>query len=100
MQAAFDFTAPFTGSSPRTRHSSHQGALKAEERIGRQMVTLLTIYRLGDWTDAEMAERSGLMRTSVIPRRRSLMQRGFVEEKGHRRNEQTGVSNTVFGLAR
>lgn len=99
-QPAFNFDPPFTGSSPRTRHASSQGAQDASERVGRQMVTLLTIYRQqGPLTDAEAAERTGLMRTSIIPRRRELMRRGLVVETGFKKNEQTGVRNTTFGLA-
>lgn len=102
-QPSFNFDVPdppFTGSSPRTRHSSHQGAQNASERVGRQMLALLTIYRQhGSQTDAEAAEKSGLMRTSIIPRRRELMRLGLVVEVGSRKNEQTGVTNTVFGLA-
>lgn len=64
------------------------------------MLALLTIYRkAGPLTDAEAAERTGLMRTSIIPRRRELMKRGLVVEVGHRKNPTTGITNTTFGLS-
>jgi len=63
------------------------------------MLQLLAAYKQsGPLTDAEVAERTGLMRTSVIPRRRELMKRGLVVEVGSRKNEQSGVTNTTFGL--
>lgn len=100
-QPEFDFSAPIqTRGSLRTQHASAMGALKADERMGRQMVLLLTAYRQhGPLTDAEMAERIGIQRSTVIPRRRELMARGLVVEVGHRKNPQSGVTNTTFGLA-
>lgn len=95
-----NLTLPFSGSTRTTRQCSRDGAVSGEERVGRQMVTLLTIYRReGALTDAEAAEKTGLMRTSIIPRRRELMTRGLVVEVGHRKNPTTGIMNTTFGLS-
>lgn len=102
-QTGFDFSAPVQPlGSPRTRHASAMGARDASERVGRQMLQLLTAYKQAGpdgLTDAEAAERTGFMRTSIIPRRRGLMKIGLVVEIGHRKNHTTGISNTTFGLA-
>lgn len=96
-----NFDAPVQhGGSLRTTHASQEGARDASERVGRQMVTLLTAYRsYGDLTDVEMEQKTGVQKSSVIPRRRALMARGLVQEIGHRKNPATGISNTTFGLA-
>lgn len=92
---------PYQGSTARTLHASHQGAVDASERVGRQMLALLTAYRqFGDLTDAEMKQHTGIQRSSVIPRRRELMKRGLVHEVGSRKNPDSGVTNCTFGLAR
>lgn len=99
-QEPLDFTAPVqTRGSLRTRHASAQGATSANERVARQMVTILDAYRQhGPLTDIEMEARTAIQKSSVIPRRRALMQRGLVVEIGHRKNPATNITNTVFGL--
>lgn len=98
MQPEFDFSAPVqTQGSLRSTHASSEGAKHASERVGRQMLQILTAYaQYGPLTDAEVEEHTTIRRTSVIPRRRELMKRGLVEEVGHRKNPQTGITNTVF----
>lgn len=100
-QQELDFTVPVQPmGSPLARHCSSLGAAKAGEVVGRQMVTLLTAYRQhGELTDVEAEARTGIQKSSVIPRRRALMLRGLVVETGHRKNPRTGITNTTFGLA-
>ena len=99
-QPVFDFTAPVqTQGSVRSRHASAEGARHAEERIGRQMLEVMTAYRqYGPLTDVEVEAKTGIQKSSIIPRRRELQKRGLVVELGHRKNPTTGISNTVFGL--
>ena len=91
---------PFNGRSTRTRRSSRDGAVNASERAATQCIRMLTAYKeAGSLTDAEMSERLGIQRSSVIPRRRELMHRGLVQELGQRKNPATNIINTTFGLA-
>lgn len=105
MQNEFNFDVPdppFTGASVRTRHASSEGARNASERVGRQMLALLTAYKQAGsegLTDAEMEKVTTIDRSSVIPRRRELMKRGLVVELGSRKNPDSGVTNTSFGLS-
>lgn len=95
------FTVPAQGASTRTFHASIEGAQDASERAARQALQLLTAYRqYGDLTDAEMEAKTGIQRSSVIPRRRELMKRGLVVEVGHRKNPASGVTNTTFGITK
>lgn len=101
MQQPDLFTAPIQQQgSLRSRHASAEGAKSVSERIGRQMVVLMTAYKQhGPLTDAEAAEKTSIQRSTIIPRRHELMKRGLVVEVGHKRNEQTHVTNTTYGLA-
>lgn len=100
-QHAFDFTAPIApSSSPLARHCSQQGAQSAQERIGRQCLALITLYRQrGPQTDVEAATALGIERTSICARRNELRRRGLVEAVATKRNEETGISNTTWGLS-
>jgi hypothetical protein len=85
-----------------TSETSQQGAQKAAQAAAAQCQRLMKAYRdHGDLTDAEAAFFLNLERTTVIPRRHSLMYGPFplVEVKGERVNPKSGVRNTVYGLA-
>lgn len=98
-QSHFDFTAPFSGSTPLSKHTSWLGAQSAAERIGRQSLELLTAYReRGPLTDAEAAEVLNVERSTINARRNELVQRGLVEAIGTKENPQTGVQNVTWYL--
>lgn len=100
MQPQFDFTAPIAPArNPLAKHCSQQGAQSAQERIGRQCLALLTLYRQsGPLTDAEAAQALEIDRSTINARRNELRRRGLVEAVGTKRNEHTGISNTTWGL--
>lgn len=90
---------PFQGAEPLARHCSHQGAVAASERVGRQCVELLSAYALhGPLTDAEAAKHLGVERSTINARRAELKARGLVSAHGTKKNETTGISNTTWGL--
>ena len=85
---------------PVSRHCSSMGALDASERVGRQCLALLTIYRQrGPLTDAEAADAMRVDRTTVNARRNELVSRGLVARVGTKKNALTHISNTTWGLA-
>lgn len=84
---------------PVARHCSSMGALSASERIGRQCLALLTLYRQhGPFTDAEAAARLRVERTTICARRHELIARGLVQRVGTRKHATTLISNTTWGL--
>lgn len=90
---------PFQGSEPLARHCSHQGAVQAAERAGRQAVAILALYAAqGPLTDAEVAEALGIQRSSVNARRAALMKLRLVRSWGTKQNPATGITNTTYGL--
>lgn len=100
MQPAFDFTPPHQGSNRLSRHTSWCGAQSANERVGKQALAMLALYRtVGPLTDAEMATALGIERSSVNARRALLVRLGLVEAAGIKKNAQTGIGNTVWQLA-
>lgn len=91
---------PFQGNEPVSRHCSHQGAVAASEKVGRQCVQLMTLYRQkGPQTDQEAADALGIQRSTVNARRAELVKRGLVQAVGTSKNMATGVNNTLWGLA-
>lgn len=95
-----DLLLPFSGVTPISRHCSYQGAVSAQERVGRQALAMLAAYRAhGALTDAEMAITVGIERSSVNARRSLLVKLGLVEAGGVKRNDITGISNTLWQLA-
>jgi len=93
------FALPFSGVTPISRHCSAQGARSASEHIGRQCLVLLTAYRThGALTDSELAEVTGIPRSTINARRAELMRRGLVTAIGSTRNPVTKVRNTTWGL--
>ncbi len=101
-QPDFDWTAPVQqGGSIRSRHCSSEGALAAQEVLARQLMKVLTAYgEHGELTDIDVERLTGIQKSSVIPRRRSLQLRGLVMELGTKKNEESGRSNTTYGLVR
>lgn len=99
-QPAFDFTTPIAPSgSPLARHASWLGAISGQERVGRQCLALLQLYRdEGPLTDREAAKRLGVERTTINARRGELVKRGWVVAVDLVETE-TGVKNTRWGLA-
>jgi len=93
------FSLPFSGSVTLSRHCSHQGALSAFERVGRQALELLTAYRQrGPLTDAAAAQVLGVERTTINARRAELRRRGLVQAVDTVKGAH-GVANTRWGLA-
>lgn len=93
------FELPFGGSITVSRHCSHQGAVAASERVGRQCVELLGAYATqGPLTDAEAAKHLGIERSTINARRAELIRRLLVAKHGTKRNPETGITNTTWGL--
>lgn len=69
---------PWQGRSPRSRRSSHLGAVKAAERAPSQANRMLAQYALCPLTDLEMRQRIGLPESRISARRSALMSRGWV----------------------
>lgn len=96
---ASPLTLPFQGSESIARHCSHQGAVSAAERAGRQAVAILALYQQrGPLTDAEVAEALGIQRSSVNARRAALAKLQLVRSWGTKKNAATGVNNVIWGL--
>lgn len=95
------FSAPYAISAVQEAEDcSRQGAVKAQEHVARQCLRLLTLYqRVGPLSDRDAAERLNLDRTTVIPRRHELMQRGLVESYGKAAGTK-GLPNTRWGTRR
>lgn len=92
---------PFSGAEPISRHCSHAGAVAASERVGRQCVELLSAYALhGPLSDAEAAKHLGVERSTINARRAELRRRGLVCAQGTKKNDATGVTNTLWGLVK
>jgi predicted ArsR family transcriptional regulator len=96
--AATPIGLPFHGVEPIARHCSHQGAVDASERAGRQALALLALYRQhGPLTDREAARRLDVERTTINARRNELVKLGLVTSHGSKRAD-TGIRNTLWGL--
>lgn len=89
---------PFSGSTPISRHASHQGAEDAEVRALPQTIRLLALYksRPQGATDWEAAELLGLERSSVNARRSPLVKAGLVYADGTRPGPTGKIKNTVW----
>jgi hypothetical protein len=98
LQPILDFALPLAPFR-RDSETSKAGARSADPKVAGQCLDLLTLYRQGPLTDQDAADALGIYRTSVIPRRRTLMQRGLVKAHGVTTNRKTGVVNTTWGLA-
>lgn len=87
--------APYaTGSA-----TSKAGAEAVKGILTRQCEQLLRAYREhGLLTDWEMAQRLGWERTTVIPRRHTLVRLGQVQKVGTRKNPDSGIANDVYGV--
>lgn len=110
MQDGFEFhtppvdprtEAPVNGSTPVSRECSEAGAQRidgARSRLQREVMALYQVF--GPLTDREVADKLGIERTTVIPRRVELIALGVVdaEPKGVRRNLKSGVFNSTWGL--
>ncbi len=97
------FSAPVQQQgSLRSRHASSQGALKVQPDLQPQMAAILACYRqYGPLCDTEVELKTGIARSSVIPRRRSLMKRGLVVEIAEfRKNPISGLSNAAYDAVR
>lgn len=92
------FDLPFSGSEPLSKHCSWRGALAGEERVGRQCLALLQVYRdRGPLTDLEAAAVLQVERTTINARRAELRRRGWVQSHGSK-VERYGLRNTRWGL--
>lgn len=91
---------PFSGSTPLSRHCSHQGAEDAKDRALSQTIRYLALLKeSGGLTDWEAHERLGIERTSITARRRPLVVAGIVVPSDETRPGPTGTKNTVWRLA-
>ena len=91
---------PFQGSDQIALECSRAGALAASERVGRQGLALLALYRrYGPLTDAESALRLGVERSTINARRNELVRLLLVTRHDTARNEKSGLRNTTWGLA-
>ena len=82
---------------PVARHASSMGALSVQAHADAQMQRIFDAYTMyGPLTDLEAQDRTGIQRSSIIPRRRELMKRGLVLAIGSKK-ERTGVTNTTWG---
>lgn len=89
-----------SGRTPLSRHTSSMGALHALERVGRQCLALLTLYRQhGPLTDREAARLMQVDRTTINARRAELIKRRLIEGHpvDHVKNPETGISNARWG---
>jgi len=116
---AFDFSAPVVDPSQfaptgearapiqqrgslRSRHASAEGAKAVEPHVERQARQVLECYRQhGPLCDTEVEIKTGIARSSVIPRRRALMKQGrVVEVAAFRKNPISGKNNTAYDVVR
>jgi len=80
--------------------TSKAGAEAVQSKLSRQCAELLDLYiTAGPLTDWEAAKRLGWERTTVIPRRHTLIRRKQVEKLGTRENPDSGIQNDVYGLS-
>lgn len=89
---------PFSGATPQSRHASYLGARDAQGRAPRQSERYLALLQehpdgLTDW---EAAARLGVERTTINARRMELVKMGKVYSDGFRKNETSGIRNTVW----
>jgi hypothetical protein len=98
-QTLLDFTVPVAPSASRlAKHASWTGAVSASERVGRQALALLTLYRqVGPLTDRAAAEQLGLERSSICARRNELIRRGLVQAIDLVKTDRR-TRNTRWGL--
>ncbi len=90
---------PFQGIEPMARHCGYQGARHAAERVGRQCLALLALYRgHGPLTDARAAFLLRLERTTINARRNELVKLGLVRAVDTEKNDTTGIRNVRWGL--
>ena len=101
-QGGFDFSARLVDpqrepvGSAQTRRAGLQAASLTRDTIWRQM---LKLYAQQPYTDAELAVCLGVERSTVNARRAELVALGKVTDMGvTRKNANTGVVNTVWGL--
>ena len=95
------FSLPIApASDPVSRHCSSMGAVSASERVGRQCLRLLSLYRAsGPMTDQEAADALQLDRTTINARRSELIKQGHVKRYEEvRKNAKTHISNTTWGV--
>jgi hypothetical protein len=89
------FSAPYAKGS----ETSKAGAEAVKADLSRQCQELLELYVThGPLTDHEAAQLLAWERTTVIPRRHTLMRRQQVEKLGTRENPDSGIQNDVYGL--
>jgi hypothetical protein len=92
---------PLQGATPISRHTSHQGALAANERAMPQTVRYLQLLhaRYPDgYTDAEAAMILEVERSSINARRAPLVQAGLVEDCGTRARASSDLPNVIWRL--
>lgn len=95
-----DVGLPFSGSTPLSRHCSHQGAEDAKERALSQTIRYQALLREhGGLTDAEAAKLLDVERTSINARRAPLVKAGLVVADGTRPGPTGKILNVVWRLA-
>lgn len=93
---------PFASSpSPLAAHTSYLGAVDAQDRAATQTLRYLELLaKRGPISDWDAAKFLGLERSTVNARRAPLRDRGIVVAVDKVLNEETGSSNTRWGLKR
>lgn len=80
--------------------TSHTAATNASKRgPSQRRRTWETLKRLGEATDYELAEATGILRSSAAKRRQELQQLGHVIDTGKRRPTDTGTLAIVWACS-
>ena len=97
-----DADLPFASSaSPLAGQASFDGATAASGRAANQTIRLLELYaKWGPLNDRQAARLLEVERSTINARRVPLCQRGIVVAVDTMKNEDTGVLNTRWGLAK
>lgn len=84
------------------KHCSSMGALKAQAQREYLWECMVFWYRIAPRTDAELAVKLHVAPSTISARRNELIKKGYVAEEscGTRKNPRTGVSNTLWQLAK
>lgn len=66
--------------------------------LEKVVLDYLTKYRLGGATTHEIAEATGIDLVTISPRIRPLVEKGLVEDSGHKRKGRSGRKSIVWKL--
>lgn len=92
----FDLTPRPEPAPVACRRQGHQRGAQTASRLHREMVAAYAAD--GPQTDAELAQRLGVERSTVNARRAELVKAGRVVAVGTRKNATTGVNNTTWSV--